>query len=261
MSEIGQELRQARERLGLTVETITERTMIPKKYLLALEEENYKVFPGEVYLKGALRKYAAELGLDVQEMMNLYYRSKRNGTEETVTAPRIVRKRKRKKTALGRNLLVALFILLLAGGVYFIVQAINDRLPQTSLPPANNGEPEPQDNEPPAPPPEDLPEEPVQEEVSIERDTTSTEIRYLVRNAETLEAEMAFSGACWISVHEDGRETYSGTLQQGQTRTASAGQELRIRIGNPKVFSLTVCGQQVELPGTGKPYTMYIVKQ
>ncbi|NLM45893.1 MAG: helix-turn-helix domain-containing protein [Firmicutes bacterium] len=261
MTEIGQELRQARERLGLTVETITERTMIPKKYLLALEEENYKVFPGEVYMKGALRKYASELGLDVQAIMDLYNRSTQNGLEETAPAPRTARKRKRKKTAIGRNLLVALLILLLAGCVYLIVQNLSERIPQSSPPPATNDKPEPQDNEPPAPPPEDLPQEPAQEEVSVERDTTSAEIRYLVRNAETLEAEMTFSGTCWISVHEDGKETYSGTLQRGQTRTAFAGQELRIRLGNPQVFSLTVCGKQVELPDTTRPYTMYIVKQ
>ena len=50
--------------------------MIPKKYLVALEEGNFKAFPGEVYLKGALRQYSAELKLNPKEMLERYYREK-----------------------------------------------------------------------------------------------------------------------------------------------------------------------------------------
>ena len=53
MHNIGQQLKEAREAQGLTLAEITERTMIPIKYLTALETEQFAHFPGEVYLKGA----------------------------------------------------------------------------------------------------------------------------------------------------------------------------------------------------------------
>ncbi|HHX74229.1 MAG TPA: helix-turn-helix domain-containing protein [Firmicutes bacterium] len=260
MSGIGQELREARERLGLTVDNITERTMIPKKYLLALEEENYKVFPGEVYLKGALRTYATELGLDAREMLDLYHRSTHTATEEPAAAPRVVKKRKRRKIKIFKSLTATVLVLLLAGCTYLLVRFINDRFLQADPPPVVEEEPEPQNSEPPSPQ-EEEPDLPVPEEVTVERDTTSTEIRYLVRNAETLEADMSFSGPCWISVHTDGQETFQGTLQQGQARAAAAAQELRIRIGNPNAFTLSVCGQQVDLPDMQRAYTLFIVRE
>ena len=40
--------------------------------MTALETEQFALFPGEVYLKGALRKYAAELGLDAQALVDSY---------------------------------------------------------------------------------------------------------------------------------------------------------------------------------------------
>ena len=72
MQEIGQVLRQAREERGMTLEQVSSRTMIAKKYLRALEEGNFEIFPGEVYLKGALRKYAAELGLNQEGLVSRY---------------------------------------------------------------------------------------------------------------------------------------------------------------------------------------------
>jgi hypothetical protein len=62
--EIGNSLRQARERQGLGYPEIELATKIRAKYIRALEEENFTSIPGDAYIRGFLRTYADYLGLD-----------------------------------------------------------------------------------------------------------------------------------------------------------------------------------------------------
>lgn len=72
MESIGQKLRQTREEKGYTIEQIARDTHIAKRFIEALESEDFSVFPGDPYLIGFLRTHASYLGLDGQEMVNLY---------------------------------------------------------------------------------------------------------------------------------------------------------------------------------------------
>jgi len=62
--EIGNSLREARERQGLGYPEIELATKIRAKYIRALEEENFTAIPGDAYIRGFLRTYADYLGLD-----------------------------------------------------------------------------------------------------------------------------------------------------------------------------------------------------
>jgi helix-turn-helix protein len=62
--EIGNSLREARERQGLGYPEIELATKIRAKYIRALEEENFTSIPGDAYIRGFLRTYADYLGLD-----------------------------------------------------------------------------------------------------------------------------------------------------------------------------------------------------
>ena len=66
--EIGAALREARERKGLSIETVEERTKIAPSVIVALEEGNRERFPHPVYARGFVRSYAMLLGLDVTEL-------------------------------------------------------------------------------------------------------------------------------------------------------------------------------------------------
>lgn len=72
MESIGDKLRVEREQKGLSVEQIARDTNIAKRYLEALEIEDFSVFPGDPYLIGFLRNYAEYLGIDPEEMVSLY---------------------------------------------------------------------------------------------------------------------------------------------------------------------------------------------
>ncbi len=71
MGELGDRLRQAREARGLSLEQMEEVTKIRRRYLQALEEEDYGQFPAEVFIRGFLRNYAVALGLDADEILTL----------------------------------------------------------------------------------------------------------------------------------------------------------------------------------------------
>ena len=64
MFEIGDSLREARTRRGLSLTTSQKGLRIRERYLTALEEERWELLPGEAYTKGFLRTYAEFLGLD-----------------------------------------------------------------------------------------------------------------------------------------------------------------------------------------------------
>lgn len=66
MFEIGNSLREARQRRGIDFAQAELATKIRGKYLRALEDEQFEILPSETYVKGFLRTYADFLGLDGQ---------------------------------------------------------------------------------------------------------------------------------------------------------------------------------------------------
>jgi transcriptional regulator with XRE-family HTH domain len=83
MPELGRTLSQARVARGLTLEDCERDTRISKRYLDALEREDWKVFPAPVYSRAFLRTYAQYLGLNAAELMRLF----QSQTEEPAIRP------------------------------------------------------------------------------------------------------------------------------------------------------------------------------
>ena len=71
MGELGELLRSTREAKGVSLEQAEEATRIRRRYLEALEAEDFEQMPAEVYVRGFLRNYALYLGLDPEEMLAL----------------------------------------------------------------------------------------------------------------------------------------------------------------------------------------------
>lgn len=67
----GSILRRCREFNRISLEEAAEATKIGKNYLRALEEDRPQDLPSPAYLKGFLRTYAAYLGLQVEELLQL----------------------------------------------------------------------------------------------------------------------------------------------------------------------------------------------
>ncbi|UFN50117.1 DUF4115 domain-containing protein [Roseomonas sp. OT10] len=65
---VGEELRDARLSLGVTVEQMADHLRINRRYIAALEEGRSKDLPGPAYALGFVRSYARALGLDADEL-------------------------------------------------------------------------------------------------------------------------------------------------------------------------------------------------
>lgn len=71
-SPLGETLRRARTAKGSTIEDAERVTRIPRKYLEALELENFGILPAPVYARGFLRSYAGYLGLEPGELLPFF---------------------------------------------------------------------------------------------------------------------------------------------------------------------------------------------
>lgn len=72
MSELGQLLRKARLEKGISLEDMQETTKIRKRYLEAIEDGNYKLLPGNFYVRAFIKSYSECVGLDPNEVLRLY---------------------------------------------------------------------------------------------------------------------------------------------------------------------------------------------
>jgi cytoskeleton protein RodZ len=71
-SDVGASLRRGREHLGLTVAQIGERLHLDPEIVTALEEERFVALGAPVFVRGHLRRYAACLSLDADELQRRY---------------------------------------------------------------------------------------------------------------------------------------------------------------------------------------------
>ncbi|WP_336779658.1 RodZ domain-containing protein [Paenibacillus illinoisensis] len=69
MSELGQQLREARLQKGMSLDDVQEMTKIRKRYLEAIEAGDYKVLPGSFYVRAFIKTYAETVGLNPDELL------------------------------------------------------------------------------------------------------------------------------------------------------------------------------------------------
>lgn len=226
MQTVGEILRTEREKKGLSIKDIEAGTSIRALYITAIEEDNYGVVPGEVYLKGFIRNYATYLGLDSQQVITVYKQSQApvSPTVEEVTpepavspkeAPQESRPATKRSPVLG---LVALLVVALAGGSAWWFLS-GDSTPKTEPPKPQTVVTTPAPAAPTSPAP------------AAAVNTTPV----------TISAK--FNENCWIAVSADGKEVYQGTAKLGEILTWQAQQNITIKAGNAGGIDVTHNGQ------------------
>jgi transcriptional regulator with XRE-family HTH domain len=93
---LGSDLRQIRESKRITLETVSRKTKIPPKYLEAIEENKFQIFPSHTYAKGFIRAYAKVVGADPQ-LMTRHFEAE-VGIEPVKTEPQMVEVNFQKKS-------------------------------------------------------------------------------------------------------------------------------------------------------------------
>lgn len=115
MESIGEKLKTTRETRGFSLEQVARDTNIARRYIAALEEEEFSIFPGEPYLIGFLRNYAEYLGMDSEELVGLY----RNMRLQEQPAP--MEELLNRKPLIPPLVFITLGIILLVGGLVYLI--------------------------------------------------------------------------------------------------------------------------------------------
>ncbi len=68
-SSFGEYLRQQRETREFSLDGISAKTKIQKKFLLALEKDQYEQLPGLIFVRGFIRAYAEQVGLNPEQTL------------------------------------------------------------------------------------------------------------------------------------------------------------------------------------------------
>lgn len=238
MQTVGEILRAEREKKGLSIKDIETATSIRALYINAIEEDNYTIVPGEVYLKGFIRNYANYLGLDGQQMVDIYRQNQpgANVSSQTATPARSKPKKNEPspdnsppKPAMGGKWLIAGFLVLFAAGSLWWVTANNPSVPapirETTPAPATPVQPAPQVQAPPDVTP-----------------TPPTPGKPLVLTAK-------FTEECWTMVTADGKVIYEGIPKTGDTFNWEGQKSITIKVGNANGVDLVYNGQPVEKIG------------
>ena len=231
---IGNILREKREERKLSVANVSVETKINKKYIQALEDENFLLIPSHVYAKGFLKAYANFLGLDAKILIDelaAFYKNREEGNKAAVSATKITRmisvpkfpnlpkmpdlpKLKFEKNTMYIALL-SFFVFIFLLSVYGYVLSHQKR---TVLIKAN----------PPATGkiiPAKVPAKEGQIEVKIEA-----------------------IGRSWISVTSGAKELYSETLEPGM-KLRFVGKEIKVKAGNGGAVKIYVDGNLLGLMG------------
>ncbi|MDC0980342.1 helix-turn-helix domain-containing protein [Bdellovibrionales bacterium] len=84
MIEVGQILKQEREKQGHSIRSIAQTTKINASVIVAIEEGDRELLPQEIFLKGFLRTYAHFLHLNPTDIIELYNQTTEKNSEEVL---------------------------------------------------------------------------------------------------------------------------------------------------------------------------------
>lgn len=150
MSDLGQQLKEARLARGLSLDDVQEMTKIRKRYLEAIEAGDYKVLPGSFYVRAFIKTYAEAVGVSSEELLNEHQQTVPSADPEPVMEP--VLQRRRTKTASEGNskwlstVLMWSFLVIIVAVIYLVVINNKGDGNQTADPtPVTSGEVSPSD--------------------------------------------------------------------------------------------------------------------
>lgn len=114
---LGQLLTEARKKGGFTSEQVAAETHIPPHYIKAIETDDYAMISDQLYLLPFLRRYAAFIGLDPEDVASRFVREVQRAESSSAKAsePIPMISNERKSGGGGRYGFAFVVLLLLAG--------------------------------------------------------------------------------------------------------------------------------------------------
>jgi cytoskeletal protein RodZ len=119
VKNIGSLLSATRTEKDYTIDDVARETNIAKKYIAALEAEDFDQFPAEAYVLGFLKNYGDFLGLDVNALLERYRVLKIQ--EQPVPMTELLNRPSNLPRILITSVIVVVVVSLVCGAAFFIV--------------------------------------------------------------------------------------------------------------------------------------------
>lgn len=227
METVGEILLSEREKRGLTVKDVEAATSIRALYISAIENNNFAVVPGEVYLKGFIRNYANYLGLNGQAMVDLYRQQQLPPSNTTVDEPEAEVNVNTDASPAGGSaakwMIVGAAAVILAGAAWWFTSG-----KETSPSPVQ---------------PKQVTPAPVQPQAQVPPQTQAP-VQQPAKTKPVL-VSAKFTAECWAQITVDGKEVFEGIVESGALRTWEAEQTIIVKLGNAGAAELSYNGQPV----------------
>ena len=239
--DAGAVLRHERERLGLSLQSISAATKITVPALRAIENHEVDLLPSGIYLRGFLRAYAREVGLDPERVVLDYTAppepppsAEPNDQRPAPPSARPPEEPARSSGVPGRHMaagMLVIQIVIAVGALYALIRERESTFvaatPDESsvIPSVPSGIP----SIPPTP---------------REIGTSGAADQYAAHeDAErVIRVEIATTGPCWVEAIVDGRPVIYRLMDAGERHSIAVENELRLLIGDPATFVLRVDG-------------------
>lgn len=278
MTEIGNQLKDARLEKGMSLDDLQEVTKIQKRYLQGIEDGNYSMMPGPFYVRAFIKQYAEAVDLEPEELFE-QYKSEIPSTFNEDLPEKLSRVQTRKNISgssskffdiLPKILVVAFIIGALAVIWYFYSKNAEDNAKEPID--SNNEETTYEQSEDLSREEviEDLEEEDTAEEngtatddpvVEDEEETPTQELTvvetkrkntvYELKNTDQFVIKLVSTGETWVNIKNGkGSSLFQGTLVKGSTDSHSEDltneTEAEIVVGNATNTEIYVNDQKLE---------------
>lgn len=278
--EIGVLLKEAREEKGFTLDNIQEKTKIQKRYLVAIEQDDFSALPGKFYARAFIREYAEAIDLDPEVVLANFKEEKEIPEEEPVKYTRLDRSDKMNQNKTSSILsflptLIVIFLIVAIIGVaimYYqkslsdsegdtvqsdetdeIVRKENDTDDEEDEAAGEDEDTEEDSEEDSEKEKEEEPEEDGEFEVTETGSGTSPESTLEFTGAgEEVLVEIETTSDTYLDVKDEEDEVYfAGTFTSSSTDNEFdlSGQErIYFNIGNASDISIKINGTELEFP-------------
>jgi len=272
---LGERLRAARLAQDFTVEQLSTELRIEAKQLHALEENRFEQIGVPVFIKGYLKQYGTRLGLNVPDLLALYYKQT-TLAEVQIQPSRTIKLRDERQITAWAVAAIVLLLVIVGLGVWWwnggsfgaALSAPSTAAPAAEPPPAvaqpervtpSEQRPQPLEDagpaiEPPAPdaPPSELP---AVADVTEGPDDGATEgpDDGPAGPAVTIPLELTFDAESWAEITDArGERLLFGLNAAGRNVTVRGEPPFAIVLGNADSVRLVVDGEPYTIPRRGR---------
>ncbi len=277
MNGIGQTLKEAREKKGLTLDDLQQTTKIQKRYLIAIEAENFDALPGDFYVRAFIQQYAKVVDLDGDELLaqleeKTGVKTETPVTHEATTRTEAVRiEQAEKNDFLGKlmnylpTIIIVIVVVAILGTIYVVawgnhskntesqssssqtVSVSSDVKKKKSSASTSSSKKTTSSKTPSAKKKSAASTKQTIENVSSE----GSKFVYDVKNAaDKNKLELSVSGsAAWSAVSSNGSQVWQGTLNDGGSHTVELPEStttITISLGNSNSTSLKLNGKKFD---------------